>query len=153
MIFDCLANAARYETLNPGFRRAFEYLRTTDFSKLAPGRHEIDGSNLYLMLNQGKGRGRDEVKLEAHQQYIDIQYTITGPDEIGWRSLRDCIQVCSPFDAAKDFMLFTDRPEIWISVPPGTFTIFFPEDAHAPMGASVGTDLLKAVLKVAVHPH
>ncbi|RPI87942.1 MAG: DUF386 domain-containing protein [Planctomycetaceae bacterium] len=80
MIFDCLANSQRYEALNPGFRPAFEYLRTTDFTRLSPGRHEIAGANLFLMLNQGKGRGRTDVKLEAHRQYIDIQYTITGPD-------------------------------------------------------------------------
>jgi hypothetical protein len=40
--------------------------------------------------------------------------------------------------------------EAWITVPPGSFTIFFPDDAHAPMGAEIGCEFLKAVMKVAV---
>jgi len=64
--------------------------------------------------------------------------------------LTQCGQIATAYDATKDFMLFADRPEIWVGVPAETFAIFFPEDAHAPMAAPAETDLLKAVLKVAV---
>ncbi|MCY2966053.1 MAG: YhcH/YjgK/YiaL family protein [Planctomycetota bacterium] len=150
MLLDSLHNAERSFPLHPGFAQAFDYLRKTDFSQLAPGRHPIDGSRLYLMLNQGQGRGHDAVKFECHRQYIDIQYTIQGPDEIGWKPLEACQSVYTPYDGVKDFMLFADRPEIWVPVPAGTFAIFFPEDVHAPMGAPASVGLLKAVLKVAV---
>ncbi|MBI3861668.1 MAG: YhcH/YjgK/YiaL family protein [Planctomycetia bacterium] len=150
MILDRLENLERYFPLNAGFAAACDYLRRTDFTKMSPGKHEIDGERLYVMLNKGPGRGRDAVKLEAHQRYIDIQYTIEGPDEIGWRPLKACRQVDTPFDAQKDFGLYADRPEAWVAVPPGSFAIFFPDDAHAPMGAGTGCELLKAVMKVAV---
>lgn len=150
MILDRLENAERYYPLHAGFAQACDYLRRTDFTKMAPGKHEVDGERLYVMLNKGLGRGREAAKLEAHRRYIDIQYTIVGPDDIGWRPLKACRQIDTPFDSEKDFGLFADRPEAWIAVPPGSFAIFFSEDAHAPMGAGTGCALLKAVMKVAV---
>ena len=150
MILDRLENAEQYYSLHAGFAQACDYLRRTDFTKMTPGKHEVDGERLYVMLNKGLGRGRDGAKLEAHRRYIDIQYTIVGPDEIGWRPLKACGRIDTPFDAEKDFGLFADRPESWIAVPHGSFAIFFPEDAHAPMGASTDCQLLKAVMKVAI---
>jgi YhcH/YjgK/YiaL family protein len=150
MILDILENAERYHPLNAGFKAACDYLRRTDFTNMTPGKHEIDGERLYVMINKGLGRGREGAKLESHRRNIDIQYTIAGPDDIGWRPLKSCRQVDTPFDAQKDFGLFADRPETWIAVPPGSFAIFFPDDAHAPMGAATDCNLLKAVIKVAV---
>jgi len=150
MILDRLDNAERYFPLNAGFAEACDYLRRTDFSQMTPGKHEIDGERLYVVLNKGPGRGHEGARLEAHRRYIDIQYTIDGPDEIGWTPLKSCRQLHTPFDAEKDFGLFADSPESWIAVPAGSFAIFFPDDAHAPMGASPGCQLLKAVMKVAV---
>jgi YhcH/YjgK/YiaL family protein len=150
MILDRLKNAERYYPLNAGFAPACEYLRRTDFTTMTPGKHEIDGERLYVMVNKGLGRGRDGAKLEAHRRYIDIQYTIAGPDEIGWRPLQECRQIETPFDTQTDFGLFADRPEVWVAVPPGSFAIFFPDDAHAPLGAATDCNLVKAVMKVAV---
>lgn len=150
MILDRLENAERYYPLNAGFAPACDYLRRTDFTKMTPGKHEVDGERLYVMLNKGPGRGREGAKLEAHRRYIDIQYTIVGPDEIGWSPLGACRQIEAPFDAEKDFGLFADRPAAWIAVPAGSFAIFFPDDAHAPMGAGADCQLFKAVMKVAV---
>ena len=150
MILDRLDNAERYFSLHPGFRPACEFLWRTDFTKLSAGRHEVDGARLYCMLNKGTGRGRDAARLEAHRQYIDIQYTIVGPDEIGWRALATCERVEKPFDAEADFGLFADPPETWITVSAGRFAIFYPEDAHAPLGAPAEREVLKVVMKVAV---
>lgn len=148
MILDTLDQADQYFSAHPGFAPAFEYLRTTDFSRLAPGRNEVDGTRLFLMFNVGEGRGRNNVLLEVHRQYIDIQLALEGTDEIGWKPLYDCSQVHKDYQADGDFALYADRPVTWIPVPPRQFAIFFPGDAHAPMGA-VGM-LKKAVLKVAV---
>ncbi|MBS0264119.1 MAG: YhcH/YjgK/YiaL family protein [Planctomycetes bacterium] len=145
-----MENAELYYPLNPGFAPACEYLRRTDFSALAHGRHEIDGDRLFVMINRVSGRGREGAKFESHRRYIDIQYTIAGPDEIGWKAVPECRQVEMPYDSQKDMGLFGDTPEIWVSVPPGHFAIFFPEDAHAPLGAPTIRPLVKAVMKIAV---
>jgi len=147
VILDSLAHAGRYAAFHPAFARAFEFLQSTDLTSLAPGRHEIDGDRMYVSIDHQEGRGRDGARLEAHRRYIDIQLTIDGDEEIGWSPLEACAP-STPYDSSKDVSLFDDRPRVWFAVPKGTFAIFFPEDAHAPLGGH-GV-LRKAIVKVAV---
>jgi biofilm protein TabA len=148
VILDTLANAARYAGMHPGFAQAFQFLASTDLAALPPGRHELDGDRMFVLINHEQGRGEDGARLEAHRRYIDIQYTFQGDELIGWMPLTRCTSPAGPFDAAKDVVLFGDTPSTFVSVPPGSFTIFFPHDAHAPL-AGLGL-LKKAVVKVAV---
>jgi biofilm protein TabA len=147
MILDTLTHAIRYAGLHAGFAQAFEFLHTTDLRALSPGRHDIDGDRLFVLIDHKAGFGNAGARLEAHRRYIDIQYTIDGDEEIGWMPLARCRQPAGTFDEAKDIIFFDDRPITWVSVPPGSFTIFFPHDVHAPLG---GTGVLKkAIVKVA----
>ena len=152
MILDTLGRSGRYTALHPAFARAFAFVANADWSALAPGpvsvRHVIDGDRMYVSIDEKDGRGRERARLEAHRRYIDIQITIDGAEEIGWRPLADCHRPAGPFDHAKDIVFFDDRPDTWLSVPPGTFAIFFPEDAHAPL-AGRGV-LRKAIVKIAI---
>jgi YhcH/YjgK/YiaL family protein len=148
MILDDLANAKRYYGLHPRIRAGLEFLERTNLAELAPGRHEIDGKQLYVLIGRDPGRGRAGAKLEAHRKYADIQLSIAGQEEIGWIPTSQCRQIEVPYDADGDGMLFADRPETWIALPPRKFTIFFPEDAHAPLGGQ--GELHKAVVKVAL---
>lgn len=148
LVLDTLANAARYAGMHPGFARAFEFLVTTDLPALAPGRHEIDGDRIYVSIDHKDGRGENGARLEVHRRYIDIQYTIDGNELIGWMPIARASSPDGDFDATKDIGFFADRPSTWVSVPPGSFTIFFPHDAHAPLA---GQGLLKkAIVKIAV---
>lgn len=148
MVLDRLARAAQYAQLHPQFARAFEYLHTTDLAALTPGRHEIDGDEIYLSVDHVDGRGREGARLEAHRQHIDIQLTLAGVEQIGWRPLAACEQPDGVFDPGRDIGFYRDRPETWLVVPPGTFAIFFPEDAHAPL-AGTGA-VRKAIVKIRV---
>jgi biofilm protein TabA len=147
MILDTLAAAARYERLHPDFRAAFDYLRSISLP-FAEGRHEIGGERLFAIVARNEGRGRDGAKLEVHRRYIDIQYCATGHEVIGWRPLGECCEPEGPFDEARDTQFFADRPLTWIDVRPGTFAIFYPDDAHAPLAGN--GEVSKIVVKVAV---
>ena len=148
MIIDAGAYCHRYKSLHPLFERAFRYLADTDLRALAPGRHPVDGDRMYLSIDHKLGRGREAARLEAHRRYIDIQYTIDGDEEIGWLPLAECGEPVHGFDEERDIAFFARRPKTWLAVPAGTFVVFFPEDAHAPLA---GRGLLKkAIMKVAV---
>ena len=148
MVYDRIENSRRYESLHELFGRAFGVLRRADLAALPPGRHEIDGDRMYLVIVQKEGTGKEQAVLEAHRRYIDIQFAVGGTDTIGWKPSRDCRAVSEPYDESKDIMFFSDPPVAWTPVAQGMFTIFFPDDAHAPM---VGSGMLhKAVVKVAV---
>jgi len=148
VILDTLGSSARYAGLHAGFARAFELLSAADLAARAPGRHVIDGDRMYVSIDHTDGRGEDGARLEAHRRYIDIQYTIEGDELIGWMPLARCRTPDGAFDEAKDVGFFADRPATWVSVPAGSFTIFFPHDAHAPL-AGHGV-LKKAIVKIAV---
>ena len=146
MILTTLASAERYEALHPELAAAFRYLRETDLSALAPGRHEIDGERLYAMVLHAPGKPREEAKLEAHRRYLDVQYLLSGEEWFGWRPTAECGPPVGDFDEAADAGLFAEQPVAWYPLAPGTLAIFFPEDAHAP-GIGEG-DLRKVVVKV-----
>ena len=147
MILDHLDNWKRYASLNAGFEKAFEFLQRSDLAELEGGRHDVDGDRLYVVVIRADGRRREGVKLEAHRKYIDIQFCLSGTDEMGWKPVARCTGR-QGFDESKDVEMATDKPETWLTVPSGMFAIFFPEDAHAPQG---GTGRLhKIVVKVAV---
>ena len=157
MILDRLQTADRYASLHPAFARAFAYLRDANWAQLMTAtqraahhstRHSLDGDRMYVSIDAVEGRGREGARLEAHRRYIDIQFTIDGHEEIGWKPLSDCVVTSAAYDGAKDVMFFSDRPDSWLSLPAGHFAIFFPDDAHAPLAGS-GT-LTKAIVKIAI---
>jgi biofilm protein TabA len=148
MMVDRLDQAERYIGLHPAFKKAFLFLRQKSLSELTPGKHEIDGDRLYCTISKGPGRKRAEARLEAHRRYIDIQFVVQGIDEMGWRPTADCTLPDPGYDDQKDLIFFKDPPKQWVKVPTGSFAIFFPETAHAPL-VSDGI-IHKVVVKVAV---
>ena len=148
IIINKLQHAERYYSMHPAFEKAFAFLRQNGLAELPTGRHEIDGDRLFCMISKGPGRSRAEAKLEAHRKYIDIQYVIAGTDEMGWKPTADCKLVDTSYDADKDIGFFKDQPDSWTQVPAGSFVIFFPQDAHAPLVSS--GEIHKVVLKIAV---
>jgi YhcH/YjgK/YiaL family protein len=148
MIIDRLENARRYEGLHPGFPRAFDFLRQPEMSALADGRLEILGERLYVLMSHAAGRGQGNARLEAHRKYLDIQYVVHGIDVIGWKPLRACCAIETPYDAARDIVFFRDSCDTWLSLPAGTFAVFFPDDAHAPLAGEGPAH--KAVVKIVV---
>ena len=148
MILDALSNEERLRNFHPGFRAAFQFLREADLPQLSDGRQEIDGSRLYAVVVRGQGKGQKGAKLEAHRRYIDIQYSLAGPDVIGWKQVSTCRNPEQEYSEAKDIQFFLDASDSWVTVPQGSFGIYFPQDAHAPMGSE--GPIHKVVVKVAV---
>ena len=148
MVIDQLDQLPLYAALHPGFPDAIRFLRETDLTTLPSGRIELQPNRLYAIVDFVEGRGRVGAILEVHRRFIDIQYTLAGVEEIGWRYLDTCIDPREPFDPDRDIGFFRDAPMSWNVVPPDYFAIYFPSDAHAPL-AGLGP-LRKVVMKVAV---
>jgi len=149
MILDHIDNHRSYTTLHPLFPEAFRHLGQLAGAEALPeGRIDLEGGRMHAVAFHGPGRSRAAARLEAHRQYIDIQYTVAGQDSIGWRPLGECTQALG-YDEAKDVEFFGDTASQWIDVPTAHFVIFYPEDVHAPL-AGGETLLRKIVIKVPV---
>ncbi len=144
MILARLEQADRYLALHPDFSAAIAFLRGQPLNHLTPGRIEITGT-MYAMVSRSPARHRSEARLEAHRKYLDIQYLIAGIEEMGWRSRSRCQQPQGQYDAENDVEFFGDTPDSYITVRPGEFVIFFPDDAHAPLIGTGGVH--KVVIK------
>jgi biofilm protein TabA len=148
MILSTLDKSQQYANCYPGLARGFEFLRQPGLANHPDGKLEIDGDRLFAIFAHEEGRGRDGAYLEFHRRYIDIQFVIEGSEVIGWQPLATCQQVKQVYDQDRDLGFFSERPTNWLEVSPGSFAIFFPHDAHAPLASS--GPVHKVVIKVAV---
>ena len=148
MIVDQLQNRSLYLGINPLFKQAFEYLTDPAIRDLENGKHSIINYELFAIIDRGKGKGREKAMLEYHKQFIDIQFVVAGQDVIGWSPTDCCQRKNGGFDVEKDLGFFFDRPETWLNISAGSFAIFYPSDAHAPLACE--GDFHKAVLKIRV---
>ncbi len=150
MILDTLDNAAKYAGLMNGLSEGFGFLSQSNLAELETGRYEIAGDRVFAIVDRTQGRKVDEGELEAHREYIDIQYVISGRESMGW-SPRDGLVNSVAYDEAKDLEFFTGAPASIVHVPPGFFALFLPSDAHLPL---IGDGPIhKVVIKVAVSGH
>lgn len=132
MILDSLHNSAQIESLHPLFKKAFDYIKSTDFSIIENEKIFLEGDDLFIMINEFTGKTKEEAVVETHRKYIDIQIPLTKSEIIGWISNRELSLPKTPFDDEKDIAFFSDQPTTYLTVLPQEFVIFFPEDGHAP---------------------
>nr|MBP7233118.1 YhcH/YjgK/YiaL family protein [Syntrophaceae bacterium] len=149
MILDTLENLSSYFYFTSGFIQAFEFLSRPDLKDLPPGKYEIDGDHIFAIIVNDFGRKKEEGLLEIHRKYIDIQFVLSGTDEMGWKPMRLCFRPTGGFDHEHDAQLFKDEPSTWISVQPNSYAIFFPEDAHMAMFSFA--KIHKVIIKVAIN--
>ena len=153
MILDRLENAATYRTLGVRVAAALSYLKKTDFAAMANGRYELDGDRLVAIVQRYRTKPLVKIVWEAHRRYLDVQYVAQGNERMGYTPVVEGLKVVQPYDAEKDAVLFEAQGDLF-EVPAGSFTIFFPQDAHAPglVGGSppVVRDVLKVVVKCRV---
>jgi YhcH/YjgK/YiaL family protein len=148
MIVDTIEESIHYEALHPRFKQAFDYVKQHDLSKAQVGKIVLDDDNLFISVAEMEGKEALAARTETHKQYIDIQMPISGTETIGWITADDCKHVVQSYDANKDIAFFEDQPTTYISLKPGQFAIFFPQDGHAP-GITTGS-LKKIIVKVRI---
>ncbi len=148
MIIDNLANAANYFDLHPLFEKAFDYINQLDLQGAETGTTEIEGNMLKASVLETQLKPEAEARLETHRKYIDIQIPISCAESYGWRSLATLTDSETGYDETNDIEFFRDRPTTLLTLQPGEFVIFSPEDGHAPLIGEGPTK--KIILKVAV---
>jgi len=148
MIKDRIDNARAYAGLGPGIARALEYLRTTDCTKLTPGKHEIDGQQVFAAVQRYTPKPVAKAGWEAHHRYIDVQYIATGRERMGYTSLVPGLELDRPYDPQTDLIFYRTTGDL-LTFETGEFAIFSPQDVHAP-GLETDSDEQLEVIKVVV---
>ncbi|WP_411275009.1 YhcH/YjgK/YiaL family protein [Daejeonella sp.] len=137
MIIDNLDNAAKYYGVHPLFEKAFEYINSQDLKNFEPGKFDISGGlSGAVVEKQGMTAEESAAKFECHDNNIDIQLCITGPEAYGWRPRSSCSSPKGEYNSEKDVLFYDDAPDMHFTLNDNQFAIFFPEDVHAPMIAN-----------------
>mgnify|MGYP000887716668 CR=1 FL=1 len=145
MILDHIENAAVYCKLNPGIRKALNYLSQTDFTKTEPGKYPIKGEDIFALVSEYETREYNPGRWENHREYIDVQYMALGKERLGYTRVNTCMPG-EPYNPDKD-IAFWSGEGILLEMEEHMFAILYPQDAHQP-GIQWGNT--KAVKKVVV---
>ena len=147
MIVDQLKNAKLYFHTSERFAVALKYLQTNDLAKFENGRYEIEDKEVFALVSEYNTKSLAEAKWESHNKYADIQYIVIGEEKMGFAPLGS-MEVTEGYNPEKDITFLKGKGD-YVTVKPGTFVIFFPQDAHQPGVAVNGsTPVKKVVVKV-----
>lgn len=150
MIADTLKNRGQYSALSPRIKAGFDYLAKTDFSKIEAGKYAVDGDNLFALVQAYDSIPKEQGKWECHKNYIDIQYIVEGVEQIGFANV-DAMKITTEYNPEKDIAFLSGEGD-FVTLPKGSYGVFFPQDAHMPKIA-VGNKpapVKKVVLKIKI---
>ena len=124
MIVDRIEEQERYYPLHPDMELAFAFL--AEAPDLEPGRYELE-DGLFATVSEGDTRQMDTVVMEAHKNYIDLQYCISGGERMSWAHIQELNP--STADPEHDNYFYTGNSTS-VSIRPGMFYVMFPSDGH-----------------------
>jgi biofilm protein TabA len=142
---DKLEFAKQYHKNKALWDKAFAYLRDTDLEKLAPGKYPIEGNDVFASVTEGPTKDIQNAKCESHIKYIDLQYVIKGKEKMGVSPVSE-VKNIAPYDSTKDIAFYDGTGNKFYEAKPGTFFIFFPNDAHRPGVKVDGCDTDKKIV-------
>ena len=133
---------------NPYYAKAQEFIKNTDLKALEPGKHVIDGDNVWVNIADSQMKKLSQAQLEVHDKYIDIQIPLSGAEAFGVRPRSELTSPVEPFNTVKDIQKFTDSYDRIVVLQSGEQITFEPDTAHAPL---IGEGVIrKAIFKVKV---
>ncbi|MBR5439716.1 MAG: YhcH/YjgK/YiaL family protein [Clostridia bacterium] len=129
MIIDSIKNLSRYAYI-PNVQKAVDFLASIDVNTVENGKYDLgDGCKVNISEYETK-ETPDEVVLEAHREYLDIQLTVSGEENFVYQAI-DLGEPHTPYNTVKDVEFFT-APWYNTVVLNGTnFALIFPNDLHA----------------------
>jgi len=151
MIVADIQDLERYKGLNGNLDKAIAWLQAGGWEKLPLGRREIEGENVYALVQEYESKAAADCRFEAHRAYIDIQLLVSGREIMEARSVEG-LAVTEPYKPDIEFYATpAGKTADSVLLEAGKAAILFPEDAHRPCMAADGKPeaVRKIVLKVA----
>lgn len=151
MIADTLSSWETYASLHPAFPAAFAFLRRCLTEFPPEGRISLQGDTLYASVQSYVTADAESGLWEAHRRYIDIQCVFSGTERIGWAALEDLTGSPAYSDADDCAASPAAENASFLTLTPGRFAVFYPQDAHMPGRQTASPEWVrKIVVKVAV---
>ena len=149
MIFDNLKHVDNYSFLSENFKKAFDFLKNTDLSKLEVGKGEIFGREVHYSVTEYLTKD-EPAFFEAHDNYADIQVIISGNERIDY-FYRPEGEITVEYNPEKDILRLDCKNYSALKIKEGEFAVFLPHDAHRPnLSDEKQESVKKIVVKVKI---
>ena len=117
----------RYEAVIPGLKEAMEVV--SKLESFEPATYPLScGGKVLVQANTTKCA--EGGLLEAHKNFLDIQYILEGGETMGWAPIATLTQA-KEYNETKDVWHF-DGERDFVDIRPGYCYVVYPEDAHQP---------------------
>lgn len=132
MIEGAIADYRRYVS-GAIWDRAFAFLNGLS-PDAGTGRRSLGDDGLYAGIDAYTTKAREAAILETHQRHVDIQVLLAGTEVIELYPQASLVER-EPYDPARDATFYRIpvlAAPVRITLTPGRFAVFYPEDAHMP---------------------
>lgn len=151
MIYDNISNLELYKGLLPDIYEGIKFLKEAD-ANIANGVYQIN-PQVKAIVSEYETKVENEYGYEAHKQYIDIQCVLKGEERVACLPI-ECMRETKPYNNEKDAAFYSTVLKLqtsYLSLYPGYFAIFFPQDGHMPqLCADEPRMVKKIVVKVEI---
>lgn len=135
----------RYAPVIPGLQEAMEVV--ANLPSLEPATYPLSNGGK-IMVQQGATKPWEGAELEAHRNYLDIQYVVKGQEVMGWAL--ETLTLSGEFNTAKDKGMYAGLNDTMV-IREGYCYVVYPEDGHAPgKHLDVPGEFTKIVVKLKV---
>lgn len=146
MIFDKIENLKLYSAMCEGFELIEKFIAENDMKSLPCESYEVGGGIKVSLAEYEPGAGGE---FEAHREFNDLQYAITGGETIEVIPLA-CAKDSGGYEPDIEFFASQTCESTKVSLEEGTFAFLAPGDAHRP-GVKLNSEKIKkAVFKIPV---
>ncbi|MEN8127667.1 MAG: YhcH/YjgK/YiaL family protein [Planctomycetota bacterium] len=132
MILDQLDSALMYAGLGERIATALALLNEDSVRSAAAGKHEVQGDDIFYVVNEYETGAIEDGQLEVHRKYMDIQYIVSGEECIGYAPLEGLTEE-SPYESENDAAFYkANNAMSRLHLKQGMFAIFWPNEPHMP---------------------
>ena len=131
MVVDTLENAHIYYPIGKNFEAAFEYLKKNDIRKMEPGRYDIDGDDIFILVQDYTSKTIDNCGLESHDKYADVHFVAEGFEYLGYVARSRAGEPVTEYDPKADARFYEKECQ-YVLLQEGDIAIVLPGDVHMP---------------------
>ncbi len=131
------------ELLRPWLKKLSEM----DIESLVPGRYELE-NGCYMNVDQAATEPEENRKWEAHEEYIDIQFVISGNERIEYLALNEMEEKTESYPE-RDLYFYRAKKGTQpcsVSMSKGRYAVFYPADAHRPLCMADKPEAVKKIV-------
>jgi len=134
MIIGRIEDLARHKDILPApILRALDALKEINLHEIAPGRYELEGDQMYYLVEDATPRSVNECSAEAHHSYADIQIPVGSRERFGFSLPQAGLVPSEELFPERDIAFYpSPANEFFMDLVPGAYAVFLPGELHRP---------------------